>query len=39
MIGEHEVSIVDPRVGLIAANSVIVGLTALFDYFTLLEMP
>jgi len=38
MIGEHEVSIIDPRVGLITANSVIVGMTALFDYFTLMEM-
>jgi beta-xylosidase len=39
MIGEHEVSIIDPRVGLITANSFIVGMTALFDYFTLIEMP
>jgi beta-xylosidase len=39
MIGEHEVSIMDPRVGLMTSNSPIVGMTALFDYFTLMEMP
>ncbi len=39
MIGEHEVSIIDPQVGLITANSFIVGMTAYFDYFTVVEMP
>ena len=39
MIGEHEVSMLDPKVGLITANSFIVGMTAYFDYFTVMEMP
>lgn len=39
MIGEHEINLVDPRVGLITANSHVVGLPALFDYFTVMEMP
>lgn len=39
MIGEHEVSVIDPQVGLITANSFIVGMTAYFDYFTVMEMP
>jgi beta-xylosidase len=39
MIGEHEVSMIDPKVGIITANSFIVGMTAYFDYFTVMEMP
>lgn len=39
MIGEHEVFMIDPRVGIITANSFIVGMTAYFDYFTVMEMP
>jgi len=39
LIGEHEVSVVDPQVGLITANSFIVGMTAYFDYFTVVELP
>lgn len=39
MIGEHEVSVIDPKVGIITANSFIVGMTAYFDYFTVMETP
>jgi len=39
LIGEHDVFTTDPRVGIITANSFIVGMTALFDYFTAIEMP
>jgi len=39
MIGEHEVFILDPKIGLITANSYVVGMTAYFDYFTVMEMP
>ncbi len=39
MIGEHELSIINPQVGLIASNSHVVGTTALFDYFTLVDLP
>jgi beta-xylosidase len=39
MIGEHEVSLTDPKVGLITANSYIAGMTAYFDYFTAVEQP
>lgn len=39
MVGEHEVSTIDPQVGLITANSFIVGMPAYFDYFTVMEMP
>ena len=39
MIGEHELSMIDPKVGLVATNSHIVGMIAYFDYFTLVEMP
>jgi beta-xylosidase len=39
MIGEHELSMIDPKVGLIATNSHIVGMTAYFDYFTLVDIP
>jgi hypothetical protein len=39
MIGEHELSMLDPKVGIITANSYIVGMTAYFDYFTVMEMP
>ena len=38
-IGEHEVSMINPKVGIITANSFIVGMTAYFDYFTVMEMP
>lgn len=39
LIGEHEVSMFDPKVGLITANSFVVGMVAKFDYFTVVEMP
>jgi predicted amidohydrolase YtcJ len=39
LIGEHEVFMTNPRVGLMAGQSLISGAIALFDYFTLLEMP
>ncbi len=39
MIGQHEVSTMQPKVGLITANSFIVGMTAYFDYFTVMETP
>lgn len=39
MIGEHDVSIIDPKVGIFAGQSYIVGQIALFDYFTVIEMP
>jgi beta-xylosidase len=38
-IGQHELSIADPKVGLVAGQSNVVGATAFFDYFTLMEMP
>lgn len=38
-IGQHEVSMTDPRVGLVAGQSHEVGAVALFDYFTLMNMP
>ncbi|HSB88953.1 MAG TPA: DUF1349 domain-containing protein [Anaerolineales bacterium] len=38
-LGEHVVTMLDPKVGLIAANSHVVGAVALFDYFTAMEMP
>jgi beta-xylosidase len=39
MIGEHELLVVDPQVGLVTANSPVAGMTAYFDYFTMIEMP
>lgn len=39
LIGEHEVIMLDPKVGLIATNSNVAGMVALFDYFTLMETP
>jgi cytochrome c len=38
-IGQHELSMADPKVGLMAGQSNVVGATALFDYFTVMEMP
>jgi len=38
-IGQHEAFMADPKVGLVAGQSNVVGATALFDYFTLMEMP
>jgi beta-xylosidase len=38
-IGQHELSMADPKVGLAAGQSYVVGATALFDYFTVMEMP
>jgi predicted amidohydrolase YtcJ/regulation of enolase protein 1 (concanavalin A-like superfamily) len=39
LIGQHEVSMTDPLVGLIAGQSYETGAAALFDNFTLVEMP
>jgi predicted amidohydrolase YtcJ/regulation of enolase protein 1 (concanavalin A-like superfamily) len=39
VIGEHEVLMTNPRVGLIAGQSFAAGTVALFDYFTLIELP
>jgi beta-xylosidase len=39
LIGEHEVTMIDPMVGIFAGQSHIVGQVALFDYFTVMEMP
>lgn len=39
LIGEHEFSMINPKVGLIASNSHIIGTTAFFDYFTMVEEP
>ena len=38
-IGEHEILITNPQVGLTAGQSLATGAVALFDYFTLMEMP
>jgi beta-xylosidase len=38
-IGQHELSMADPKVGLVAGQSNVVGATALFDYFTVMEIP
>jgi predicted amidohydrolase YtcJ len=38
-IGQHEVPMTDPRVGLMAGQSFETGAVALFDYFTLMIMP
>lgn len=38
-IGQHELFMTDPEVGLITGGSHIVGAIALFDYFGLQEMP
>lgn len=37
--GEHEIFMIDPKVGLITGNSKVVGMIAMFDYFTVMEMP
>lgn len=39
MIGEHEISMINPKVGIFAGQSYVVGQVALFDYFTMMEMP
>ena len=39
MIGEHEMTMIDPKVGIFAGQSFIVGQVALFDYFSVMEMP
>ncbi len=39
LIGEHEAFMTDPRVGLMAGQSFETGAVALFDYFTLMEVP
>lgn len=39
LIGEHVVTMLDPKVGLMAGQSNVVGATALFDYFTVMELP
>jgi beta-xylosidase len=39
MIGEHDISMINPKVGIFTANSFVVGQVALFDYFTVMEMP
>jgi beta-xylosidase len=38
-IGQHELSMADPKVGLVAGQSNVVGAIAKFDDFTLMEMP
>jgi beta-xylosidase len=38
MIGEHDFPGVDLKVGLITANSPVAGMTAYFDYFTMMEL-
>ena len=38
-IGQHEVFMTDPRVGLMAGQSYVYGAVALFDNFILMEMP
>jgi hypothetical protein len=39
VIGEHEISMTDPRVGLMAGQSFESGAVAFFDYFKLMRMP
>lgn len=39
LIGEHEMTMINPKVGIMAGQSYIVGQVALFDYFTVMEMP
>jgi beta-xylosidase len=39
IIGEHEIFMVDPKVGLLTGNSYVVGMTAKFDYYSVMEMP
>jgi beta-xylosidase len=39
LVGEHQLTMTDPKVGLITTNSFIVGMVARFDYFTVVEMP
>lgn len=38
-IGEHDFFMADPKVGLIAGQSNVEGRFALFDYFSIVEMP
>ena len=38
-IGQHEIFMTDPKVGLLTGGSHVVGAIALFDYFGLQEMP
>jgi regulation of enolase protein 1 (concanavalin A-like superfamily) len=38
-IGTHDAPLADPKVGLLAGNSNVVGATAYFDYFMLQDMP
>lgn len=39
LIGEHDAEMLDPKVGLITANSCVVGQVALFDYFSSMGLP
>lgn len=39
VIGRHESAMSDPKVGLVAGQSNVVGQVALFDFFTLVELP
>lgn len=39
LIGQHEVVMTDPKVGIFAGQSFVVGQVALFDYFSVMEMP
>jgi hypothetical protein len=39
LIGQYEVFMTDPRVGLMAGRSLEAGAVAPFDYITLMEMP
>jgi beta-xylosidase len=39
MIGEHELPMTDPKVGILTGQSQIVGMPAYFDYYTVMEMP
>ena len=39
VIGTHELNLTDPKVGMVATHSNVAGATALFDYFTAMEMP
>ncbi|PWB69906.1 MAG: hypothetical protein C3F07_18365 [Anaerolineales bacterium] len=39
MIGQHEMTMLDPKVGIFAGQSFIVGQVALFDYFSVMEIP
>ena len=39
IIGEHEIFMVDPKVGILTGNSHVVGMTAKFDYYSVMEIP